>query len=166
MPRYTYRATLQGHTTDDTTLMVYDLGVLADEATALANALNIRNGLDNVTSAFVSLETLTQEISSDNQLAPNVEDDTFIELAVSVHLNVPSTKKKLTTVRIPAPLEAILDANGQNGNHGNIALATYMTVLEDNAFISDNETIKTATGAGGIFSSAIRTRKKKFASKK
>lgn len=147
MPDYTYTVVLQGATSDDKARRTFQLGTLADEATALAAAAAIRSALDAVTLANVRSETLSEVISADNQLPAS--GDCYEEAVVICHLNAPTEAEKLYTLRIPAP-ESLFLSDGETVDISNTDLIAFVAALAANVLLSDGEAINTASGSNGI----------------
>ncbi len=162
MPQYTYRVTLQGSTPSDKTTLVYNLGEHVDEISAMLSVSALTPVLLAVTTATISMETLTSVISSSNALPADPAVDTFEELALSCHLNAPTEQQKLVLQRIPAPDLSLLVPDGEKGDLTNADLIGYVNILAAATFVSDGEVINITSGTGGISDTWKRTRARKF----
>lgn len=161
--QFIYRITLQGTKPDDSTTLTFDLGdfpepvVFAD----VGNAANqIRGALVDISDANVSKETLTGVVSEDNQLPADA--DTTDEAAIVAHLNDPTEKEKLHVTRVPAPITALFQPNGQDVDVSNALLQAYIAQLSQHALVSDGEQINVSSGTAGIKRGYWRSRPKSF----
>ena len=155
---FTYRLVLQGTKSKDKTTMAFDLGDLVDFPTAENLAGQIRGALLDITDALVSKETITGILSEGNQLPADA--DTTDEAVISVHLNAPAEAEKLATIRVPAPIDAVFNADGITVNMAEALVIQYVQQVAQGAYISDGEQIDTASGNDGMAAGYWRSRGK------
>jgi len=144
--------------------MVYDLGVsaaLTGAASAIADLNTIVAELVDVTSAnpvdiYVSCHDDTNQVGT----LP-AESEIAEEAVLSVHLLAAPLPQKLGTLRIPAPVDGIFQADGYTVDTADADLQAYVAAVAATTTISDGENIITARGSGGIANASWRTRARK-----
>lgn len=146
MPIYTYSLKLQGHAKDDKPSLKFIIDG-ADEAAALASALDIRTAYAAISTLNVRGESLSREITPTNDARPSdPAADGFEEARVSVYLD--ATGDKLHTLRIPGAIPALYLPDGQTVDSDNPLLEAYVNELSLNALVSDGESINTTITDG------------------
>lgn len=163
---FLYRITLQGTKSKDTTTLTFNLDDFpepVDFATVLSAADQIRGALVDITDANVKGESVTGVVSEDNQLPADA--DTTDEAVISVHLNAPTEAEKLASLRIPAPIDAIFQADGITVDVTNALLQQYVQQVAQHATVSDGEKIDTTSGTAGISAGYWRSKAKVLRSK-
>lgn len=157
---YEYRISFQGNGQKDRTTIRFTLHNVADEAEALVAAQGIKNAIIPLTDAFISKESVTNVFFEDGQRPPDGAD-CYEECAVSCYINQPTDAIKLTTVRIPAPVDSLFKADKETLDESNADLIQYIGALALYVEVSDGEQIVT-TLDNGIADGYKRTKAKRF----
>jgi hypothetical protein len=129
-------------------------------AVALQSADNILDALKAITDASVSdvsisMPWLTQEEST----IPDASVDVAVEAAILVYINATGTPPKYGTLRVPAPIAALFEADGETVDRSNAALQTFIdNLVAAGVTISDGEEINTDLGVNGMARGYYRTR--------
>jgi hypothetical protein len=157
---FQYFVRFQGTKSKDVSSRTFDL-TGGDYATALAEAAAIKAELDDVTTAEIILERISEVISESNAV-PATAADTFECAVVNVHLNAPTEREKLHTLYIPAPVAGMFLADGTTLDISNTDLQAYVAAIAASALVSDGETIQTGTGTAGIKDGYLLSKAKNF----
>jgi len=115
--------------------------------------------LDPITDATIAQVTLTQLTEADDALgAPN--SDVSDEAAIVVYINETGTLPKYHTIRVPAPVDGIFEADLITVDRDDADLVAYVAALAEHTEVSDGEQINTALGEDGMKSGEWRSVKK------
>jgi len=161
-----YRITLRGYAEKDKTSLTFQLDTsdapLLGHVEAKLAANSIRGSLVDITDAFVVSESVTEVYFEDNQRPPEGVK-AFEEAALIVYLNDPATAEKLHTLRVPAPIPAMFEVDGQTVDTSNALVKQFIQQVSQGAWVSDGEQIVVdAANNDGFKKGYKRSKAKRF----
>lgn len=158
---FTLRAKIIGDGEGDFTRLTWFLGDFTepvDYAAVQSAANQILGALDTISDGVVSESTITA-LHSQSSVIP-ADADTTDELVISVFINATGETPKYATIRVPAPVDGVWEANNVTLDKTNADVIQYVQQVGQHSVISDGESINLAVGSGGINKGYFRSRPK------